>query len=208
MFSNSWNCETCNCLYKDNNDIFMDYNLNDENVFNHETLSIPDEFISYNLLETNDFFNEDQDAASKEKYKLENLNDADQEISTSRTMLFNSDNIELPLSIINLIDDFPNLPTPQSFSNLFQEVFPTIDISETTTDTTAVDESTTKYDVDQSHLDVACTNETSRQSQVTIVMLPFQISTLINTHSYPPTNMVGPISEHDRPYSKYGHLGK
>ncbi|CAF2806097.1 unnamed protein product [Rotaria sp. Silwood2] len=184
----------------------MDYNLNDENAFNHETLSIPNEFISFKLLETNDVYHEEQDVPYKEEYKPENHNDAHEEIMTSRNMLFGTDNIELPPSIINLLDDFPNLPTPESFSNLFQEVFPTIDMTETTTDTTAVDESTTPNDVDQSDLDLANTNETSRRSQVTIVMLPFQISTLINTHSYPPTNMVGSISEHDRPYSKYGHL--
>ncbi|CAF3880719.1 unnamed protein product [Rotaria sp. Silwood1] len=50
------------------------------------------------------------------------------------------------------------------------------------------------------------TTDTPYGTQLTIVMLPFQISTLINSHPYPPTNMVGPVTEHDRPYSKYGHL--
>ncbi|CAF5162417.1 unnamed protein product, partial [Rotaria sp. Silwood1] len=50
------------------------------------------------------------------------------------------------------------------------------------------------------------TTDTPYGTQLTLVMLPFHVSTLINTHPYPPTNMVGSITEHDRPYSKYGHL--
>ena len=32
-------------------------------------------------------------------------------------------------------------------------------------------------------------------------------NTSISTHPYPPINRTGPISDHDRPYVEYGHLG-
>ncbi|CAF3400154.1 unnamed protein product, partial [Rotaria sp. Silwood2] len=50
------------------------------------------------------------------------------------------------------------------------------------------------------------TTDTPYGKQITMVMMPFQISALINSQPYPPKNIVGPISDHDRPYSKYGHL--
>jgi hypothetical protein len=32
--------------------------------------------------------------------------------------------------------------------------------------------------------------------------------TIISTHSYPPTDQVGVVSDHDRPFAEYGHLGR
>ncbi|CAF5008835.1 unnamed protein product [Rotaria sp. Silwood1] len=170
-------------------------------MFDHKTLSMPDEFMSPIFTHDNDVFKQGHYESSNEQYKPETDHDSQHATTMVQNMLFDTDNIELPASMMKLLDDFQNLPTPQSFSNLFQDAFPTSYSEDMTTDTTMVADVMTVNNT-------SYTTDTPYGTQLTIVMLPFQISTLINSHPYPPTNMVGPVTEHDRPYSKYGHLNQ
>ncbi|CAF5024116.1 unnamed protein product [Rotaria sp. Silwood1] len=170
-------------------------------MFDHKTLSMPDDFMSPIFTNDNVVFNQAHYESSNEQYKPENDHDSQHATTIVQNMLFDTDNIELPASMMNLMDDFQNIPTPQSFSNLFETAFPSSYSEDMTTDTTMVADVMTVNNT-------SYTTDTPYGTQLTIVMMPFQISTLINNHPYPPTNMYGPITEHDRPYSKYGHLNK
>ncbi|CAF1624357.1 unnamed protein product [Rotaria sp. Silwood1] len=168
-------------------------------MFDHQTLSMPDEFMSPIFTHDNDAFNHGHHESSDRQYNPANDHGTQYATTVVQNMFSDTDKIELPASVMNFLDDFQNLPTPQSFSNLFEDALPSSNSEDMTTDTTmAADVMTvdnTSYTID-----------TPYGTQLTLVMLPFHVSTLINTHPYPPTNMVGSITEHDRPYSKYGHL--
>ncbi|CAF3704571.1 unnamed protein product [Rotaria sp. Silwood1] len=146
------------------------------------------------------------------------------------TNLFNADNVQLPPSILNLIADYQYLPTPPSLSNIFQDSAPTHDWSGMVTksirllysiilfcsDLTGIacptitlnDENsdTTTHSPTSEVLDLSMIREKESESTIKMRMMPFNMSTQINCRPYPPTNMVGPISEHDRPFAKYGQM--
>ncbi|CAF1237280.1 unnamed protein product [Rotaria sp. Silwood1] len=146
------------------------------------------------------------------------------------TDLFNADNVQLPPSILNLIADYQHLPTPPSLSNIFQDSAPTHDWSGMVTksirllysiilfcsDLTGIacptitlnDENsdTTTHSPTSEVLDLSMIREKESESTIKMRMMPFNMSTQINCRPYPPTNMVGPISEHDRPFAKYGQM--
>ncbi|CAF3844479.1 unnamed protein product [Rotaria sp. Silwood1] len=124
MFSTTCNCECCNYVYGNNNNLIMDPNLYEQNMFDHKTLSMPDDFMSPIFTNDNVVFNQAHYESSNEQYKPENDHDSQHATTIVQNMLFDTDNIELPASMMNLMDDFQNIPTPQSFSNLFETAFP------------------------------------------------------------------------------------